>query len=398
MQITLLPPLLPTDGVTSVPTASAVFTPGARIEATVLSTGREGGTLLSLAGREMPTGGTLPYPPGTTLRLEVVQGGEQPLLRLVSVEADVAAVSPARDPLPPPAAAGPPVSAVTYGLAAAVLAARDGSDVRAAALAVAQWIPVLVASGLLSDAQGESMQKALAPVPVFVEQVGTPEGTRAAATAARAIADRVADGGLLLERRLAEVVRQARPETMAAAASDLRSRLAAVAHLLQQDTPKGLEGARDALTALQEALLADQARAAAHLARAGVVDVRVPLQVDGHEAEMRLRMRVEREAPDRGGDEDRTPWRQVRLDLALEGLGRVQVRLGVLASQVRAEFLVEHAESADLIEAGLVDLGTALEGAGFAQVLSRVVVDPVTVCAPEDLPDLPTAHILDARA
>ncbi len=88
----------------------------------------------------------------------------------------------------------------------------------------------------------------------------------------------------------------------------------------------------------------------------------------------------------------------MRLDLALDGLGRVQVRLGVLASRVRAEFLVEHPESADRIEAGLVDLGAALEGAGFAQVLSRVVVDPVTVCAPDDLPDLPTAHIVDARA
>ncbi len=139
MQITLLPPLLPTDGVTSVPTASVVFTPGARIEATVLSGGLEGRTSLSLSGREVSTGGTLPYPPGTTLALEVVRGGDTPVLRLVAAEV----------------AAEPPVSAVTYGLAAAVLAARDGSDVRAAALAVARWMPALVASGLLSAAQGE---------------------------------------------------------------------------------------------------------------------------------------------------------------------------------------------------------------------------------------------------
>jgi len=307
-------------------------------------------------------------------------------------------VAPVRDPLPPPAAPGPPVSAVTYGLAAAVLAARQGSDVRAAALAVAHWIPALVSSGLLSAAQGESMQNALTPVPVLIEPAGTPEGTRAAATSARAIADRVADGGLLLERRLAEVVRQARPEAIAAAANDLRSRLAAVVHLLHQDAPTGLEGARDALTALQQALLAEQARAAAHLAGAGVVDVRVPLQVDGQAPEMLLRMRIERDASGHAGDEDATPWRQVRLDLALAGLGRVQVRLGVLASQVRAEFLVEHPASADRIEAGLAELTTALEGAGFAQVLSRVVIDPVTVCAPDDLPELPTAGILDARA
>ena len=67
--------------------------------------------------------------------------------------------------------------------------------------------------------------------------------------------------------------------------------------------------------------------------------------------------------------------------------------------QLRAEFFVEYPGTADRIEAGLATLGSALEHAGFAQVLSRVVVDPVRVCAPDDLPDLPSQHtILDARA
>ena len=74
------------------------------------STGLEGGTLLLLGGREVPTSGTLPYPPGTTLRLEVVEGGPQPLLRLVSTEAGpIADVDDAGAPVPLPA--GPPVSA-----------------------------------------------------------------------------------------------------------------------------------------------------------------------------------------------------------------------------------------------------------------------------------------------
>jgi hypothetical protein len=393
MQITLLPPLLPTDGVLSVPTASVVFTPGARIQATVLPAGREGGTLLSLGGREMLTGGRLPYPPGTTLRLEVVEGGARPLLRLVSVDTVVPAESPARDPAP----LAPPVSVVTYGLAAAVLAAREAPDGRAAALAVAQWLPALVAHGVLSAAEGALLHEALAPVPMPVAPPDMPDGTRPATTAAKALADRVADGGLLLERHLADVLRQAHPGAKAAAARDLRSRLAVVSALLG-DAPTGLHGAREAVSGLQQALLAEQARAAAHLAAAGVVDVRVPLQVGGPSAETRVRMRLERDAPDRATDDDPTPWRRLRLDLAVEGLGRVQVRLAVLASQVRVEFLVEQPDAADRIEAGLVGLGTALEGVGFGEVLSRVLVDPVTVCAPDALPDLPTAGILDTRA
>ena len=66
---------------------------------------------------------------------------------------------------------------------------------------------------------------------------------------------------------------------------------------------------------------------------------------------------------------------------------------------VRTEFIVERPDAADAIEAGLHDLGGSLETAGFATVLSRVVVDPVRACAPDELPALPAPHaILDARA
>lgn len=393
MQITLLPPLLPSEGVVQVPGAAQAFTPGNRILATVLGTGLESGTLLSLGGRELPTGGALPYPPGTILRLEVVSGGAQPLLRLVAVESSAAPSGDetAQAPLP----TGPPVAAVTYGLAAAVLAAREGGDVRSAAMSVARWVPALVASGLLTASQAEALAKALAPVPV---PASIRDGGAATETVARAIADRVANGGLLLERRLAGVVGQPRPEAGSIAADDVRSRLAMVAQLLQQ-APPGLESAGQAVTALQDAMLAEQARTAAHLARDGVVDVRIPLQIEGQAAEMRLRMQIQRDAEPQGGQDADAPWRQVRLDLALEGLGRIQVRLAVMAPQVRAEFFVEHPGTADRIEAGLAALGSALEEAGFAQVLSRVIVDPVRVCAPDDLPDLPLRHtILDARA
>lgn len=393
MQITLLPQLLPSEGVTSVQSGHQAFTPGTRILATVLGTGLEGGTMLSFAGRHVPTGGALPYPPGTTLRLEVVEGGPQPLLRLVAAEA--AAVAPPAPPTPP-VPSGPPVSTVTYGLAAAVMAAQTAPDVRQASLALAQWLPALVAGGLLTPRQAETLLKALGPVQVGAASSTPADGVPAGAVVARALAERVADGGLLLERRLADVLRQARPDATAVATRDVRAQLAVVAHLLDHAT--GMAEARTAVTGLQDALLAEQARAAAHLARDGVVDVRIPLQVQGQDAEMRLRMRIARDAPDASGD-DPAPWRQVRLDLALDGLGHVQVRLGVVASQVRAEFFVEHAGTADLIEAGLADLGGALEGVGFAQVLSRVVVDPVTACAPDDLPELPPQRaILDIRA
>jgi hypothetical protein len=394
MQITLLPPLLPSDGVVSVPASGHAFTPGARVLATVLEAGLGGETLLAFGGRQIPTGTSLPYPPGTTLRLEVVEGGPRPLLRLVSTgaeppadAADGAAVVP-----------GPPVSSATYGLAAAVLAARDGPDVRSAAAAVLQWIPLLVSSGVISAEHGKALLKALAPVPVHAHPNASPDAAPATEMAARAIAERVADGGLLLERRLADVVRQGHVQARAVAANDLRARLALAAHVLA-DAPPALEGARQAVTRLQEALLAEQARAAAHLAREGVVDVRVPLQVDGSEAELRLRLRIERDPDGSAADQVTAPWRQVRLDLALDGLGRVQVRLGVQAGHVRAEFLAEHPAAADRLEAGLADLSMALEAAGFAQVLSRVIVDPVRACELDVLPDLPPQRaILDTRA
>lgn len=390
MQITLLPPLLPTEGVTSVQATHVPFTPGTRVLATVLATGLEGGgTLLSMGGREVQTGGPLPYPKGSTLRLEVVQGGAEPQLRLVSVEPP-GVLAP--QPAPPSGAA---VSAVSYGLAAAVLAAREGNEVRPAALAMMRWLPPLVAAGLLVPAHAEALSKALAPVPLPAGAAGTAGNAGPAEALARALAARVADGGLLLERRLGDLVRDARPDARDAAAGDLRSRLAVVAQALAT-APAEFEGARQAVTALQVALLGEQARAAAHLAQDGVVDLRVPVHAEGREAE--IRMRIARDAPARERDEDPTPWRQVRLDLALDGLGHVQVRVGVLPSQVRLEFFVEHAASADRIEAGLADLSAALEGAGFANVLSRVVVDPVTACATEALPELPQRAILDVEA
>jgi hypothetical protein len=392
MQITLLPPLLPSERVVPVPGTAQPFTPGSRILASVLQTGLEGGTLLALGGREWPAGSKLPYPPGTVLRLEVVAGGAQPQLRVVAV--DSSGVAPAGDPqmAPPSGPVGPPVSPISYGLAAAVLAAREGLDVRSAAGAVVRWLPALVASGLITASQADALLKALSPVPVRVA-----DGAVATETVARAIADRVAHGGLLLERRLADVLGQRQPDAANVAAADVRSRLAVLAHLLQQ-APADVEDAGQAVVTLQDAMLAEQARAAAHLARDGVMDIRIPLQIQGVAAEMRLRMQIRRDAEPRSGGCAMTPWRQVRLDLALEGLGPIQVRLAVLSTHVRAEFFVEHPATADRIEAGLATLGGAVERAGFVAVLSRVVVDPVRVCAPDDLPDLPPQHtIVDVR-
>ena len=93
MQITLLPPLLPTDGVTSVPGARTGLVTGARIVATVAATTEGGGTHLTFGERQVPVREGLPYAPGTKLRLEVVQAGPQPLLRVIG-EVDVEETSP----------------------------------------------------------------------------------------------------------------------------------------------------------------------------------------------------------------------------------------------------------------------------------------------------------------
>ncbi len=395
MQITLLPPLLPSEGVVKVAAAHQAFTPGSRMLATVVGAGLEGGTLLSLGGRQVLADGALPYAPGTTLQLEVVAGGRHPSLRLVS-SAD--AVASPDDGVDAPQAAAPPVSAVTYGMAAAVLAARGDSDVRGAAVAFSRWMPALVASGVLTSSQADALLAGLAPVRVPTAPSTTPDGARAVTAAAHAIAERVSDGGLLLERRLADIVRGAGTSVRVLAAKDLRSRLAVAAHLLEQAGPE-LEGAREAVARLQQALLAEQARSAAHLAGDGVVDLRIPLQGEHQLTEMRVRLRLQRDGAEPGEDGDTTPWRQVQLDLDLDGLGRIHVRLGVIASQVRAEFFVEDAGAADRIEGGLAHLDASLEGAGFGRVLSRVVVDPVRACQPDALPDLPAQHsIVDIRA
>ncbi len=392
MQITLLPPLLPTEGAVPVRTGGGTFTPGMRIVATVLVARAGSGTLLSLHGREVQTRSPLPHPPGTTLQLEVVAGGSQPLLRLVGAETTATLGQPPR-----PLDAALPISPTTYGLAAAVFAARGGADLRAATSAMAQWIPQLIARGLLGTQEGEALQRMLDPIRVPLPPLGTPEAARASEALARALASRLAEGGVLLERHLAGVVRHASAGAEQLAARNLRARLSVLADALS-DVPHGLEPAQEAVGRLQEALLAEQARAAAHLARDGVLDLRVPLQ-GADTPETSLRMRVEKDAPDDDAEPDATPWRRVVLNLACEGLGHVHVRLALAGDQLRAEFAVEEGSAADRIDAGLIDLTQALEAAGFSHVLSRVVVDPVRARAPDDMPELPDQHsIVDAQA
>ncbi len=396
MQITLLPPLLPNEVAVPVRTGSDTFVPGLKVAATVLATRADTGTLLSLLGREVLTRSHVPHPPGTTLRLEVVTGGAQPLLRLLGAETPIArGASPPSD-LP---GGGPAVSSTTYGLAAAVFAARGGTDVAAAAALMTPWIPRLVAHGLISGQQGDALLRMLAAVPVRLTTAGTPEAAQATEALARALASQVSEGGLLLERRLADVARQGSRDAERAAARDLRARLAVLADAVA-DVPEEIAPAREAVRHLQQALLAEQARSAAHLARDGVLDVRMTLQADPASAGVPLRLRIEKDAPHtKDAPADSTPWRQAVLDLALEGLGRVHVRLALAAGQVRAEFSVEEGSAADRIEARLSDLTQALEAAGFAQVLSRVVVDPVRACAPDTMPELPPHHsIVDAQA
>lgn len=145
MQLTLLPPLLPGEAVTRVGAAQLTFTPGERILATIIATGLEGSRLL-MGGQEMTTGGGLPYPAGTLVQLDVVDGGEPPTFRLVGPVGDLQPKA-AWGPTP---AAHPAVSTLGYGLAAAIMAARTGPDVATTAAAFRQWLPSVVGSGVLT--------------------------------------------------------------------------------------------------------------------------------------------------------------------------------------------------------------------------------------------------------
>ena len=67
MQITLLPPLLPTEPVTPVTASGQPLVRGMKVVATVLTTGSGSGTQLSLFGRHLATDTPLPHPPGSSL-------------------------------------------------------------------------------------------------------------------------------------------------------------------------------------------------------------------------------------------------------------------------------------------------------------------------------------------
>lgn len=311
-----------------------------------------------------------------------------------SADVGSAAHPPVDHEAAPPAAPRAPVSSVAYAMATAVLAADDATVDPQAAAKLEAWVPRLVAAGLLSPEEGRALHRALLPLPV---QGADPAQSSVARQLAEALASRVADGGAFLERRLAASAQGARRQDDVA--GDLRLRLAALASVLT-DAPAALAEARDAVRDLQHALLVEQARVAAHFAEDGVLDLRMRLaQPSG--VEVPLHLRIGREAPGEDDDvaEDRMPWRRVTLALTLEGLGAVQVQLlATRDGRLQTEFVVAGEDAADRIEADLADLTGALDAAGFAQVLSRVVVDPVRAAAPETLPELPSHAIVDVQA
>jgi hypothetical protein len=79
----------------------------------------------------------------------------------------------------------------------------------------------------------------------------------------------------------------------------------------------------------------------------------------------------------------------VQLDLDLDGLGRVQVRVDAAGGTVRTELVTERATAADAIEGGLDELSDALSHAGFRDVLTRVVIDPIRIAGADTPLDLP---------
>lgn len=390
MHIQLLPATLPPERTLTPAIPRVDMTPGQRVTALVLSPDVEGRSMLAFAGREMPTRTPLPFPPGTRLLLEVVDTSrEAPAVRIV-------------EPRPMPA---PPVSAVTYGYAAAVLAAEAAGGLAAARGVVAQWLPLLVSRALLTPAQAASLEQDLGPVvPRRHPGGGERRGERREdppqpQALADALATRLARDPALLEARLAAVLRHGGADGAAdqLMAQDLRGRLAQLLQGLRGESADAqLAEVRDGVTRLQAALLAEQARSAAHFAREGSIDLRLPLALGTHDVEVRVRVD---DAPDGDAARDGPSGRRVQLDLDLEGLGRVQVRLEAAGATVRTELLTERAAAADAIELELDQLTTALTAAGFEQVLTRVGIDPVRVAAadaPLDLP--PEGSILNVDA
>lgn len=388
MHIQLLPSVRPPERPFSSGVPRVELVPGQRVMATVLSADLDGRPRLAFAGHEAASRTPLPFAPGTRLLLEVIESStDEPHLRVIQ---------PGREPLPP-------VSSTSYGYAAAVLAARAASDLAPTVAVLLQWLPLLVARGVLTQAQATAFWRDLAPVGA---RPRSPDGGGGEAQAdvqaeahalADALATRLAREPALLEARLANVQRQD-GDASAVLAGDVRARLARLVLALSEpgmDVPA--QDARAAVERVQDALLAEQARVAGHLARDGVLDLRLPVVVGARDVDMRLRVG---DAPD--GDaatSSRQNALHVQLDLTLDGLGRVQVRLETCGPHLRAELVTERASAADAIERGLADLRAALGAAGFSEVFTRVAIDPVRVASddrPLDLP--PDGSIVNVEA
>ncbi len=393
MHIQLLPPTLPPHRPLSPETPRVALTPGMRVTAVVLSPDLEGRSMLAFAGRELASNSPLPFPPGSRVVLEVTTvDGDVPRMRVVPDEG---------------AMAGGPVAVATYGYAAAVLAAQIGADPPAAAQSVLRWVPMLVARGLLTPRQAAELAGDLgrvtipAPAPhdgsagvpgTSGAPARAPAGELAAALAARAAADPAG-----LEARLAEVMRhdagKATAQEAAVIAESIRGRIAALLMRIDGQGEGGpgaeaeLAAARTAVEHLQQALLSEQARVAAHYARDGVVVLRVPLDVAGQDVDVQLR--VEEDGQDDADARHGGGGRRLRLDVDLATLGRVQAHLVTTSGEIRVELLTERPDAADALEHDLTALSAALTGAGFRDVLARVAIDPVRVTAGDPPLELP---------
>jgi hypothetical protein len=118
-----------------------------------------------------------------------------------------------------------------------------------------------------------------------------------------------------------------------------------------------------------------------------VLDLRVPVVVS--ERQLGLRLRIGRALDDEPGEGGRPRTHHVQLDVTLDGLGRIQVRLDASGPHLRAELVTERPAAADAIELGLAGLTRALGAAGFAEIYTRVAIDPVRVAAGDAPLELP---------
>lgn len=293
-------------------TAVSSWRTGQQLTAWVLAQTGPQSVSLRVGNQTLEANTSVALPPRTSLQLEVVQGGAQPVLRIVNpTQPAVETLSAALRAAVPQQLPLRDVFATLYTLAAQGSSSRS---TKPGLVPLAQWLAQLPAAGSLIDAAG-------------VRRV-------------------LRDAGLFLENKLA---RGAKEELD----GDLKGRLLKLLATLdeQHADARRLTGAALARIEL------NQLNALAQPAYAFEIPLR---RDDGVDV---VQLRIERE--DTSADEQETKDWTVWIDFDMEPLGPVQAKLTLREEAVAALLWAERAQGAALINGHLPQLEQAFITAGL---------------------------------